>query len=73
MSAANSRLKKPSMHFTSPNTSADVMNRARMPQRDRTIIRRGLLDKSAGLALAVGCSVIVLVCLVMGLRLDAKS
>ena len=44
-----------------------------MPPKNKTAIGKGLLDKNGGLALALGCFVIVLVCLVVGLRLDAKS
>jgi hypothetical protein len=41
--------------------------------KNKTAIGKGLLDKNSGLTLALGCFVIVLVCLAVGLRLDAKS
>lgn len=44
-----------------------------MPTRNKAVIGTGLLDKNGGLTLALGCFVIVIVCLVVGLRLDAKS
>lgn len=49
------------------------MNAPTISLEKRTAIRRGLLNKNVGLTLAFGCSVIALVCLVLGLRLDAKS
>jgi|SRR5579864_4877113 len=49
------------------------MNAPTIPPRNRVLIGKELLDKHVGLTLAFVCLVIFLVCLAVGLRLDAKS